>query len=312
MTMRQSVAPVPTQQHHQQQTNNRRRPLRTINNVKRNISKYVKMENANALQSRKQTAHIKTAPVPYSNSKKSKSRQTAPVPLPPHLITAKLNKLKNMKQQQQKQLKSLSCSNNRAARRRKLQRAQKQTAPAPPPPAKRKSNAAAKSKRVTASAPINPNKKKMLNMNAKPFITNSSDSNDEIPQPQIIPHKSDEEVDIRLIPDAYFIGNDKGISSLTFNSQTIKQINLDKDIDAILNFDVTVGTKVSDIKQAATAIRAKRNSKRAPQLDTANNSTSSNGSDEIRMHSPVSDTIGSSAVGLTNYILSDFTGKSSG
>merc|ERR1711971_65250 len=208
----------------------------------------------------------------------------------------------------------LSCSNNRAARRRKLQRAQKQTAPAPPPPAKRKSTAAAKSKRVTASAPINPNKKKMLNMNAKPFITNSSDPNDEIPQPQILPHKSEEEVDIRLIPDAYFIGDDKGISRLTFNSQTIKQINLDKDIDAILNFDVTVGTKVSDVKQAATAIRAKRNSKRAPQLDTANNSTSSNGSDEIRMHSPVSDTIGTAtgaANELTNYILSDFTGKSS-
>merc|ERR1712129_536900 len=83
----------------------------------------------------------------------------------------------------------------------------------------------------------------------------------------------------------------------------IKQINLDKDIDAILNFDVTVGTKVSDVKQAATAIRVKRNNSKRPQLDTANNSTSSNGSDEIRMHSPVSDTIGTAAIELANYIL---------
>merc|ERR1712154_489112 len=54
----------------QQQKNAQRRPLKTINNVKRNISKYVKMENANVLQSRKYSSkqtklnHIKTAPVP--------------------------------------------------------------------------------------------------------------------------------------------------------------------------------------------------------------------------------------------------------
>merc|ERR1712130_478681 len=84
----QTVAPAPTIKSNHSNNNRYRRPLRsrTINDVKKNISKYVKMENANVLQShqytKKQTKlNIKTAPVPipfiksHHDKKSIKSKQ---------------------------------------------------------------------------------------------------------------------------------------------------------------------------------------------------------------------------------------------
>lgn len=155
---------------------------RRINSVKRKISKYVKMQNANVLQNRQPARAQCTAPVPLplfvKKKMKSRSKQTAPVPMPHHILKAKS---KSKKKSTAKQISRTRIK----AKRENLQMIsmqQQQIAQMSLAKANQRSL-------VTANAPRNPNPMPTpTNICTAPIIDDADG------------------VDFGLIPDAYFIG----------------------------------------------------------------------------------------------------------
>lgn len=160
---------------------------RRINSVKRKISKYVKMQNANVLQNRQPARAQCTAPVPLplfvKKKTKGRSKQTAPVPMPHHILKAKS---KSKKKSTTKQISRTRTKAKRESEKLQMMSMREQIAQISLAKANQRSL-------VTANAPRNPNPMPMPTQTPTDICTAPlfDDATD---------------VDFGLIPDAYFIG----------------------------------------------------------------------------------------------------------
>jgi len=236
---------------------------RRINSVKRKISKYVKMQNANVLQSRQPTRPQCTAPVPLPLFvKKKKTKKTAPVPMrpsmPPRLLQSKAKSKKKAK------LKLIPRTERRAKAKRdslcrpSMKMMQQQIAQI-------SLEKKAKKRLVTANAPRNPPRNPPMPM---PISTRPSPP-PPIPLPTqitvtppqmteivtVTPPRFDDDIevdevsepiDLALIPDAYFIGY-----SHEAENRSMSQANGSREAEELDMMDINIAEiqNLQDLQQ---------------------------------------------------------------
>jgi len=309
--------------------NNRQR----INIVKRKLSKYVKMENANVLQSshqfmRKQTKlNIKkTAPVPIpifttnnnnnnnniSTTKQMKQqkelkqqKQTAPVPIPLHLMNLKSKSKSKLKPKHKTKTKSKSKSKMKTKNKTKIK--------------PNKVILTTKQNKLEINDNISSLSTSLSTINTVKDDGDDGDieyssSNQNLadtyfdivtPTKQINNNNNidkQELIDFASIPEAYYIGYDNNMPILTQNSSKYPvdfypdhNINNDNDKDE----DNDSNENVLDID--INVIEKEINASVDEHYITPNGNSSNNNSDEIVIYSPISTQRSFTNNNLTNY-----------
>jgi len=231
---------------------------RRINSVKRKISKYVKMQNANDLHANRQPTRPQcTAPVPLPLFvKKKKTKKTAPVPMPHHFAQSKSKS--KPKSKKKLVMKRVPRTERRAkAKRENLCKPSMKIMQQQIAQMSMEKKAKKQKRLVTANAPRNPNPISIPKPRPSPPPPKAIQTQTRKPMPMPIPpttaiptppriEDDSENIDFGLIPDAYFIGYSHD-ASLATEAQN-RSISQEPELD-LMDINITEIQNLKDLKE---------------------------------------------------------------